>query len=92
MQGRDDERRTAELREGLTRHEDVRTTRRGRLDRARRAGARPRCTSPSYLEALRQVDWEEPTMMPEWAPPGLPADSPVWAGVFEPLLRACARR
>ena len=22
-------------------------------------------------------------MMPEWAPPGLPADSPVWAGVFD---------
>jgi acetoin utilization deacetylase AcuC-like enzyme len=34
-----------------------------------------------YLQALRAIDSEEPTMMPEWAPPGLPADSPVWAGV-----------
>ncbi len=82
MPGRDDERRTAELREGLTRHEDVRTTRADvsteHVERVLSA-----LHEPSYLEALRQVDWHEPRMMPEWAPPGLPADSPVWAGVYD---------
>ena len=29
-------------------------------------------------------------MMPEWAPPGLPADSPVWAGVVRHRLRGRA--
>lgn len=82
MEGRDDERRTAELREGLTRHEDVHATvaDASREDVERVLGA---LHEPDYLEALRQVDWEEPTMMPEWAPPGLPADSPVWAGVVQ---------
>jgi acetoin utilization deacetylase AcuC-like enzyme len=82
MQGRDDERRTARLREGLTRHEDVRTapadTPTEHVERVISA-----LHEPSYLEALRKVDWREPRMMPEWAPPGLPADSPVWAGVFD---------
>jgi acetoin utilization deacetylase AcuC-like enzyme len=82
MEGRDDERRTAELREGLTRHEDVHadTADASHEDVERVLAA---LHEPHYLEALRQVDWEEPTMMPEWAPPGLPADSPVWAGVVE---------
>lgn len=82
MEGHDDERRTAELREGLTRHEDVHTT----IADASREDVERVLTAlhePHYLEALRQVDWEEPTMMPEWAPPGLPADSPVWAGVVQ---------
>jgi acetoin utilization deacetylase AcuC-like enzyme len=80
MEGRDDERRTAELREGLTRHEDVYATSADARDEdVRRVLAA--LHSEEYLDALRQVDWEEPTMMPEWAPPGLPADSPVWAGV-----------
>jgi acetoin utilization deacetylase AcuC-like enzyme len=82
MQGRDDQRRTAQLREGLTRHEDVRTTQADvsteHVERVLSA-----LHEPSYLEALRKVDWQEPRMMPEWAPPGLPADSPVWAGVFD---------
>lgn len=80
MKGRDDERRTAELREGLTRHEDVYATSADARDEdVRRVLAV--LHSEEYLDALRRVDWEEPTMMPEWAPPGLPADSPVWAGV-----------
>lgn len=82
MEGREEERRTTELREGLTRHEDVHPTvadaPRHDVERALAA-----LHEPHYLEALRRVDWEEPTMMPEWAPPGLPADSPVWAGVVE---------
>jgi hypothetical protein len=40
MEGRDDERRTAELREGLTRHEDVYATSADARDRGR--AARPR--------------------------------------------------
>lgn len=80
MQGRDDRRRTAELRSGLTRHARVRPTRadssHARVERV--LGA---LHDRAYLDALRDVHWDEPTMMPEWAPPGLPADSPVWAGV-----------
>jgi acetoin utilization deacetylase AcuC-like enzyme len=80
MDGCEHERRTSELRNGLTRHECV---------RAAAADAREEDVqrilgvlhTGEYLDALRQVNWDEPTMMPEWAPPGLPADSPVWAGV-----------
>ncbi len=82
MQGHDDERRTAELREGLTRHEYVHATT-ADASHAHVERVLAALHEPHYLEALRQVDWEEPTMMPEWAPPGLPADSPVWAGVVE---------
>jgi acetoin utilization deacetylase AcuC-like enzyme len=80
MQGRDDRRRTAELRSGLTRHPSVRAA-------ASDASAEQvehilhALHEREYLDALRGVRSQEPTMMPEWAPPGLPADSPVWAGV-----------
>jgi acetoin utilization deacetylase AcuC-like enzyme len=82
MEGREDERRTSELHNGLTRHECVRTAaadaREEDLQRILAA-----LHTGEYLDALRQVNWDEPTMMPEWAPPGLPADSPVWAGVVQ---------
>jgi acetoin utilization deacetylase AcuC-like enzyme len=93
MEGRDDERRTAELREGLTRHEDVHPT---VADTSEEDVERILAAlhSSDYLDALRRVSWDEPTMMPEWAPPGLPADSPVWAGVvataFEGVRTAIA--
>jgi acetoin utilization deacetylase AcuC-like enzyme len=80
MEGHDDGRRTAELRSGLTRHPGV-------LPDAADAASEQveRILSAlherDYLDALRGVDSEEPRMMPEWAPPELPADSPVWAGV-----------
>jgi acetoin utilization deacetylase AcuC-like enzyme len=80
MQGRDDERRTTELRSGLTRHARVQAAaadaEQENVERILDA-----LHEPEYLDALRRVSWDEPTMMPEWAPPGLPADSPVWAGV-----------
>jgi acetoin utilization deacetylase AcuC-like enzyme len=80
MQAHDDERRTSELRSGLTRHAGVRATaadaRQDDLERILDA-----LHERDYLEALRRVSSDEPKMMPEWAPPGLPADSPVWAGV-----------
>lgn len=82
MQGHDDQRRTAELREGLTRHEGVHTVSADASDEYVDL-ILATLHEPHYLEALRQVDWHEPTMMPEWSPPGLPADSPVWAGVVE---------
>jgi acetoin utilization deacetylase AcuC-like enzyme len=80
MRGRDDSRRATELHEGLARHARVRA-----LGSEASDGDLERVLAElhehSYLEALRGVDWEEPRMTPEWAPPGLPADSPVWAGV-----------
>lgn len=80
MQGRDDERRTSELRSGLTRHAGVRpaTADAASEDVERILDA---LHERDYLDALRGVSSNEPTLMPEWAPPGLPADSPVWAGV-----------
>lgn len=80
MKGRDDARRTAELRGGLLRHPRVRPTAGGgEVDETERIVAL--LHERDYLEALRSVDCEEPTLMPEWAPPGLLADSPVWPEV-----------
>jgi acetoin utilization deacetylase AcuC-like enzyme len=80
MEGRDDERRTAELRSGLTNHPRVRSAVSNcpREEVERILGV---LHDQEYLSALYAVTSEEPIMMPEWAPPGLPADSPVWAGV-----------
>jgi acetoin utilization deacetylase AcuC-like enzyme len=82
MQGRDDERRTEELRDGLRRHAGVRVATADAREEDLRRVLEALHTS-EYLQALRAVESEEPEMMPEWAPPGLPADSPVWAGVVE---------
>jgi acetoin utilization deacetylase AcuC-like enzyme len=79
-EGHDDDRRTQELRAGLMRHERVVPLEADASSEEveRIVGA---LHTRDYLEALRAVRSEEPAMMPEWAPPGLPADSPVWAGV-----------
>ncbi len=79
-EGHDDGRRTRELRNGLMRHEGVLSLEADATneDVERVLGA---LHHREYLDALRNVTSEEPRMMPEWAPPGLPADSPVWAGV-----------
>ncbi|HTU77379.1 MAG TPA: hypothetical protein VMF09_01315 [Solirubrobacteraceae bacterium] len=93
MQGHDDARRCARLQNGLARHERVRaaTADAGDEDVERIVGA---LHDPAYVQGLRSVDWQEPTLLPEWAPPGLPADSPVWAGVvtsaFEGVRTAVA--
>ncbi len=80
MEGRDDERRTSELRDGLSGNAKVRPTVSDcpgeQVEHVLSA-----LHDEQYLRALREVESEEPTIMPEWAPPGLPADSPVWAGV-----------
>jgi acetoin utilization deacetylase AcuC-like enzyme len=77
---RDDERRTAELRSGLTRHARVQAAP-ADAEQAHVERILDALHERDYLDALRRVSSDEPTMMPEWAPPGLPADSPVWAGV-----------
>jgi acetoin utilization deacetylase AcuC-like enzyme len=93
MEGRDDSRRTSELRRGLSRHEGVRPS---SVEVAPEALERivAKLHERDYLDALRQISSEEPILMTEWAPPGLPADSPVWAGVvataFEGMRTAIA--
>lgn len=80
MRGRDDSRRTEELERGLRRHERVRCAAANAAnEEMERIVAL--LHEPHYLEALRGIDCEEPTLLPQWAPPGLPADSPVWKGV-----------
>ncbi len=80
MKGRDDSRRMAELRGGLTRHPRVKPamvdTEPAEVERVVAM-----LHESEYLEALRSIDCKEPTLMPQWAPPGLPADSPVWPEV-----------
>jgi acetoin utilization deacetylase AcuC-like enzyme len=80
MEGRDDERRTSELRDGLTRHAGVHATT-ADASRERVERVLGELHDRDYLDALWNFSSNEPTMLPEWAPPGLPADSPVWAGV-----------
>jgi acetoin utilization deacetylase AcuC-like enzyme len=80
MKGRDDRRRTSELRDGLTRHASVHVT---AADAPREEVERVLSAlhDDDYLAALWNFTSNEPTMLPEWAPPGLPADSPVWSGI-----------
>ncbi len=80
--GHDDARRTAELREGLTRDERVVPVA-ADVDDERLEAVLAALHDPAYLETLRAVDWQEPRIVPELAPPGLPADSPLWAGIVE---------
>jgi acetoin utilization deacetylase AcuC-like enzyme len=79
LPGHDDNRRLVELRRGLLRHAEVRAV-----------GADATCEDvaltlsslhePGYLEALRRVSSDEPVVLP-LAPPGLPPDIPVRAGL-----------
>jgi acetoin utilization deacetylase AcuC-like enzyme len=93
MPGQDDSRRAEELQSGLQRHGGVRAVQAQVQDDDLRELLEA-LHEPGYLRALDAVDWEEPRITPEWAPPGLPADSPVWAGVvrsaFEGVRTAVA--
>jgi acetoin utilization deacetylase AcuC-like enzyme len=93
MQAHDDGRRTRELWRGLTRHGRVRTVP-AKADPREVEEIVAQLHDDRYLALLKQIDWEEPTLLPELAPPGLPADSPVWAGVvkeaFEGMRTAVA--
>jgi acetoin utilization deacetylase AcuC-like enzyme len=82
MRGHDDDRRTAELRSGLVRHDGVDVAE-ADATAERVEGIVSRLHEHDYLEALRAIHTQEPVLLPEWAPPGLPADSPVWCGVVE---------
>jgi len=79
LPGVDDNRRMAELRSGLLRHAGVRAV------EADADGEEVEQTlsvlhDPEYLEALGEVS-EEPVVIPELTPPGLPPDIPVSSGL-----------
>ncbi len=81
LPGVDDNRRMEELRRGLLRHAGVRA-----VDADAGSEEVEQTLSllhePGYLEALSEVS-EEPVVMPELTPPGLPPDIPVSAGLVE---------
>jgi acetoin utilization deacetylase AcuC-like enzyme len=80
LPGHDDNRRLAALRRGLLRH-----------PRVRAIAADATCEQveltlsalhePAYLQALRAVCSDEPVVLPELGPPGLPIDIPVRVGL-----------
>jgi acetoin utilization deacetylase AcuC-like enzyme len=79
LPGVDDNRRMAELRSGLLRHPRVRAVEAdaddGEVERTLRA-----LHEPQYIEALAWAS-EEPVVLEEMTPPGLPPDIPVTAGL-----------
>jgi acetoin utilization deacetylase AcuC-like enzyme len=79
LPGVDDNRRMEELRSGLLRHAGVRTA----IADADSEDVEQTLSvlhEPDYLEALAEVS-EEPVVIPELTPPGLPPDIPVCAGL-----------
>jgi acetoin utilization deacetylase AcuC-like enzyme len=79
LPGVDDNRRMEELRNGLLRHEGVRTA----IADADSEDVEQTLSvlhDPDYLEALAEVS-EEPVVIPELTPPGLPPDIPVCSGL-----------
>jgi acetoin utilization deacetylase AcuC-like enzyme len=85
IEGRDSNRRLIELRNGLVRHARVRAVAADAADEEveRTLGA---LHERAYLEALERAGFEEPEVLPEFAPPGLEPDTPV-----SPALVAAAR-
>lgn len=79
LPGVDDNRRMAELRSGLLRHPRVRAVEADADDEEveRTLGV---LHEPAYLEALAWAG-EEPVVLEEMTPPGLPPDIPVTAGL-----------
>jgi acetoin utilization deacetylase AcuC-like enzyme len=81
LPGVDDNRRMEELRRGLTRHARVRAFA-ADADAEEVEQTLSILHEPGYLEALGEVS-EEPVVMPDLTPPGLPPDIPVSAGLVE---------
>lgn len=81
LPGVDDNRRMEELRRGLMRHAGVRAAD-ADADSEDVEQTLSTLHDPDYLEALGEVS-EEPVVMPELTPPGLPPDIPVCAGLVE---------
>lgn len=80
LPGQDSDARLIALRTGLARHAGVRALDADAADVTveRTLGA---LHERRYLEALDDLDSEEPVVMPEFAPPGLEPDIPVNAGL-----------
>jgi acetoin utilization deacetylase AcuC-like enzyme len=81
LPGVDDNRRMAELRRGLLRHDGVRAAD-ADADSEEVEQTLSVLHEPDYLEALGEVS-AEPVVMPEMTPPGLPPDIPVSAGLVD---------
>jgi acetoin utilization deacetylase AcuC-like enzyme len=81
LPGVDDNRRMDELRRGLLRHAGVRAA---AADADSEDVEQTLCVlhEPDYLDALGEVS-EEPVVIPELTPPGLPPDIPVCSGLVE---------
>src|SRR5262245_31551899 len=79
LPGVDDNRRMEELRRGLLRHERV-TRAAADADSEEVEQTLSVLHEPSYLDALGEVA-EDPIVIPELTPPGLPPDIPVSAGL-----------
>jgi acetoin utilization deacetylase AcuC-like enzyme len=81
LPGVDDNRRMDELRRGLLRHAGVRAAG-ADVDSEDVEQTLSVLHEPDYLEALSEVS-EEPVVIPELTPPGLPPDIPVCSGLVE---------
>jgi acetoin utilization deacetylase AcuC-like enzyme len=81
LPGVDDNRRMAELRRGLLRHEGVRAAA-ADADSEDVEQTLSVLHDPGYLEALAEVS-AEPVVIPELTPPGLPPDIPVCSGLVD---------
>lgn len=81
LPGADDNRRIDELRRGLLRHAGVRAAG-ADADSEDVEQTLSVLHEPDYLEALGEVS-EEPVVMPELTPPGLPPDIPVCSGLVD---------
>lgn len=81
LPGVDDNRRMEELRRGLLRHAGVRAAS-ADADSEDVEQTLSVLHEPDYLEALGEAS-EEPMVMPEMTPPGLPPDIPVSAGLVD---------
>jgi acetoin utilization deacetylase AcuC-like enzyme len=73
--GQDSNRRLDELRAGLLRHAGVRAVAADAADEALEQTL-DAMHEPGYLDALRRLERSGPTVMPEFAPPGLEPDIP----------------
>jgi acetoin utilization deacetylase AcuC-like enzyme len=78
--GMDGHQRLTELRSGLLCHAGVRAQR-ADADPTRVQSTLERLHEPDYLDTLREIDSEEPVVMPELAAPGLPPDTPISTGL-----------
>jgi acetoin utilization deacetylase AcuC-like enzyme len=81
LPGVDDNRRMAELRRGLLRHEGVHAAA-ADADSEDVEQTLSVLHEPGYLEALAEVS-AEPVVIPELTPPGLPPDIPVSSGLVD---------